>query len=102
MPKHRLTSRRTQAHLHHTVDMVDVRNSTTHLLTSAAAAGTNRTGRYFALCEADVVCADDLTDPGCHHYYWSCRSIIPPPTPHPAHPTSPDWERPVTPPSTGV
>lgn len=59
MAQHRLTSRRTRASLRHTVDIVDLRTGTIHLLTSAAAAGTNRTGRYVALCGADVVRADD-------------------------------------------
>jgi hypothetical protein len=76
--KHRLTSRRTRAALRHTVDIVDLRTGTLHLLTSAAAAaGTNRAGRYVALCGADVVRADDLTDPGFRRYCWSCRSVIP-------------------------
>lgn len=77
MAQHRLTNRRTRAGLRHTVDMVDLRTGTIHLLTSAAAAGTNRTGRYFALCGADVLRAEDLTDPGCRRYCWSCRSLIP-------------------------
>ena len=78
MAKHRLTSRRTRAALRHTVDIVDLRTGTLHLLTSAAAAaGTNRAGRYVALCGADVVRADDLTDPGFRRYCWSCRSVIP-------------------------
>ena len=75
MAQHRLTSRRTWASLRHTVDMMDLRTGTIHLLT--AAAGTNRAGRYVALCGADVVRADDLTDPGFRRYCWSCRSIIP-------------------------
>jgi hypothetical protein len=78
MAKHRLTSRRTRAARRHTVDMMDLRTGTIHLLTSsAAAAGTHRTGRYVALCGADVVRADDLTDPGFPRYCWSCRSVIP-------------------------
>ncbi len=79
MAQHRLTSRRTGAALRHTVDMMDLRTGTIHLLTSAAAAavGTSRTGCYVALCGADVVRADDLTDPGFRRYCWSCRSIIP-------------------------
>jgi hypothetical protein len=75
--QHRLTSRRTRASLHHTVDILDLRTGTIHLLTSAAAAGTNRIGRYVALGGADVVRADDLTDPGFPRYCWSCRSVIP-------------------------
>jgi hypothetical protein len=76
--QHRLTSRRTRASLRHTVDMMDLRTGTIHLLSSAAAAaGTNRTGRYVALCGADIIRADDLTDPGFRHYCWSCRSVIP-------------------------
>jgi hypothetical protein len=63
---HRLTRRRTRASLHHTVDILDLRTGTIHLLTSAAA-GTNHTGRYFALCGADIIRAD-LTDPGFRHY----------------------------------
>jgi hypothetical protein len=78
MAQHRLTSRRTRAALHHTVDMMDLRTGTIHLLSSAAAAaGTSRTGRYVALCGADISRADDLTDPGCRRYCWSCRSVIP-------------------------
>jgi hypothetical protein len=75
--QHRLTSRRIRATLHHAVDMMGLRTDTIHLFTSAAAAGTNRTGRYVALCEADIIRADDLTDPGFRRYCWSCRSIIP-------------------------
>jgi hypothetical protein len=76
--QHRLTSRRTLAALRHTVDILDLRTGTIHLLTSAAAAaGTNRAGRYVALCGTDVVRADDLTDPGCRRYCWSCRSVTP-------------------------
>jgi hypothetical protein len=75
--QHRLTSRRTRASLRHTVDMMDLRTGTIHLLTSAAAAGTNRTGRYVALCGADIIRADNLTDPGFRRYCWSCRSVIP-------------------------
>jgi hypothetical protein len=76
--KHRLTSRRTRAALRHTVDIVDLRTGTIHLCTSAAAAaGTDRTGRYVALCGADIIRAEDLTDPGFRHYCWSCHSIIP-------------------------
>jgi hypothetical protein len=60
--QHRLTSRRTQAALRHTVDIVDLRTGTIHLLTSAAvAAGTNRAGRYVALCGADIIRTDDLS-----------------------------------------
>jgi hypothetical protein len=78
MAQHRLTSRRTRASLRRTVDIVDLRTGTIHLLTSSAvAAGTNRTGRYVALCGADIICADDLTDPGFRRYCWSCRSVIP-------------------------
>jgi len=67
--QHRLTSRLIRAALRHTVDMMDLRTGTTHLLTAAAAAaGTNRTGRYVALCGADIIRADDLTDPGFRHY----------------------------------
>ena len=78
MAQHRLTSRRTRADLRHTVDMMDLRTGTIHLLTSAAvAAGTSRTGRYVALCGADIIRADDLTDPGFRRYCWSCRSIVP-------------------------
>jgi hypothetical protein len=78
MAQHRLTSRRTRASLRYTVDIVDLRTGTIHLLTSAAAAGgTNRTGRYVALCGANVVRADDLTDPGFRRYCWSCRPINP-------------------------
>ena len=51
MAQHRLTSRRTRATPHHTVDMMDLRTGTIHLFTSAAA-GTHRTGRYVALCGA--------------------------------------------------
>jgi hypothetical protein len=76
--QHRLTSRRTRASLRHTVDMMDLRTGTTHLLTAAAVAtGTNPQGRYVALCGADIIRADDLTDPGCRRYCWSCRSVIP-------------------------
>jgi hypothetical protein len=53
------------------VDILDLRTGTIHLLTSAAAAaaaGTNRTGRYVALHGADIIRADDLTDPGFRHY----------------------------------
>jgi hypothetical protein len=81
MAQHRLTSRRTRAALRHTVDILDLRTGTIHLLTAAAAAaaaaGTNPQGRYVALCGADVVRADDLTDPGFRRYCWSCRSIVP-------------------------
>ena len=78
MAQHRLTSRRTRATLHRTVDIVDLRTGTIPLLTcAAAAAGTNPQGRYFALCGADIIRADDLTDPGFRRYCWSCRSIIP-------------------------
>jgi hypothetical protein len=78
MAQHRLTSRRTRADLRHTVDIVDLRTGTIHLLTSAAAAaGTNPQGRYVALCGADIIRADDLTDPGFSRYCWSCRSVIP-------------------------
>jgi hypothetical protein len=75
--KHRLTSRRTRASLRHTVDILDLRTGTIHLLTSTAAAGTHRAGRYVALCGANIIRADDLTDPGFRHYCWSCRSVIP-------------------------
>ena len=76
--QHRLTSRRTRASLRHTVDILDLRTGTIHLLTSAAVAvGTSRTGHYVALCGADIIRADDLTDPGFPRYCWSCRSIIP-------------------------
>ena len=77
MAQHRLTSRRTRASLRHTVDILDLRTGTIHLLTSAAAAATSRAGRYVALCGADIIRADDLTNPGFRHYCWSCRSIIP-------------------------
>jgi hypothetical protein len=78
MAQHRLTSRRTRAALRHTVDMMDLRTGTIHLFTSAAAAaGTNRAGRYVALCGADIIRADGLTDPGFRRYCWSCRSVIP-------------------------
>jgi hypothetical protein len=75
--QHRLTSTRTRATVRHTVDILDLRTGTIHLLTSAAAAGTNPQCRYVALCGADVVRADDLTDPGFRRYCWSCRSVIP-------------------------
>ena len=65
--QHRLTSRRTRAALRHTVDIVDLRTGTIHLFT-AAAAGTSRAGRYVALCGADIIRADDLTDPGFPRY----------------------------------
>jgi hypothetical protein len=78
MAQHRLTSRRTRASLRHTVDILDLRTGTIYLLTAtAAAAGTNPQGRYVALCGADIIRADDLTDPGCRRYCWSCRSVIP-------------------------
>jgi hypothetical protein len=78
MAQHRLTSRRTRAALRHTVDMMDLRTGTIHLFTAAAAAaGTNRAGRYVALCGADIIRADGLTDPGFRRYCWSCRSVIP-------------------------
>jgi hypothetical protein len=49
--------------------MMDLRTGTIHLLTSAAvAAGTSRAGRYVALCGADIIRADDLTDPGFPRY----------------------------------
>ena len=67
--QHRLTSRRTRADLRHTVDIPGLRTGAIHLLTSAAvAAGTNRAGRYVALRGADIIRADDLTDPGFRHY----------------------------------
>jgi hypothetical protein len=67
--QHRLTSRRTRADLRHTVDIPGLHTGAIHLLTSAAvAAGTNRAGRYVALRGADIIRADDLTDPGFRHY----------------------------------
>jgi hypothetical protein len=48
-----------------TVDLVDVRTGTIHLLTpTAAIAGSHCEGRYVALCGATVLWAADLTDPG--------------------------------------
>jgi hypothetical protein len=58
--------------------MVDVRTGVIHLVTSAVTtAGADRAGRFFAVCGADVVRADDLTDPVFRHYRWSCRSLVP-------------------------
>ncbi|HSZ30937.1 MAG TPA: hypothetical protein VK784_14440 [Pseudonocardiaceae bacterium] len=58
--------------------MVDMRTGVIYLVTSAATtAGADRAGRFFAVCGADVVRADDLTDPGFRHYRWSCRFLIP-------------------------
>lgn len=69
MAQHRLTSRRTRAPLRRTVDILDLHTGTLHLLTpDAVAAGTSRAGRYVALCGADVLRAEDLTDPGCRRY----------------------------------
>jgi hypothetical protein len=75
--QHRLTSHRTRAALRHTVDILDLRTGTLHLLTSAAAACISRAGRYVALCGADLIRAEDLIDPGFRRYCWSCRSVIP-------------------------
>jgi hypothetical protein len=82
MAKHRLTTPRIRGPLHRgvdrTVDMLDVRTGVIHLVTSAAAAaGADHTGRFLAVCGAEVMRADDLTDPGFRSYCWSCRSVIP-------------------------
>jgi hypothetical protein len=75
--QHRLTSPRTRASLHYTVDILDLRTGTIHILTSAAAASTNHAGRYFALYGVHIIRADDFTKPGFHRYCWSGGSIVP-------------------------
>lgn len=57
-PKHRLKCRRTEHSVPHqrTVELVDARTLTAHLLTDAAiTAGRLANGRYIALCGQDVI-----------------------------------------------